>query len=186
MNENEQEVIDSTNDTETTENQEEVVIEETTEETQEQGNETEQTDVADLKKKIATLEAQKEHWRGKAATDKVVKTDSKPAKSELAPSDLIALMSNQVIEAEDINEVIAYANFKKISVADALKSAAVKATLQEKNEYRKVAQATNSGTVRRGTSKVSDETLIEKARKGDLPDSDADIQRLVNARYAKK
>jgi hypothetical protein len=57
--------------------------------------------------------------------------------------------------------------------------------LAQKNEERTVAQATNTGAARRGSSKVSDEKLLELASKGQLPDSDEEIARLYKLRRKK-
>ncbi len=86
------------------------------------------------------------------------------------------------VPEDDITDVVEYAQFRKISIAEALKSSTVKNILAEKEEQRTVAQATNTGAARRGTSKVSDEALAQKAYKGDLPESDEDIRRLYKAR----
>ena len=185
MNQNEQENLNSTNETdttentETTENQEEVVIEETQ-------DETEQVDVEALKKENATLKAQKEHWKAKANNVEVkpqVQAQARPqAKQDISSIDVISLIGAGVTESEDIQEVVDYAKFKKISVAEALKSSVVKTTIAEKKEQRATAQATNTGATRRSSSKVSDDTLVSKAQKGEIPDSDEDLARLIAAR----
>jgi hypothetical protein len=108
------------------------------------------------------------------------------ANPSLSTADIIAL-SKADIEAEDVDEVLEYAKFKRISIAEALKSPVVKATLSEKKEQRNVAIATNTGGAKRSTGRISDETLIANAEKGILPESDADIDRLMKAKmFAKK
>jgi hypothetical protein len=97
----------------------------------------------------------------------------------LSTADIIAL-TRANIEDEDIDEVLDYARYRKISVAEALKSSVVKATLSERAEERKSAQAvyTGGGTRRAGGS-VSDERLMADASKGNLPESEADLARLT-------
>jgi hypothetical protein len=187
MNPNDTENINSQNDTETTDNQGEVVIEETVEETPvEESESVEDTDA--LKKQIETLKAQKEHWKAKAnkPAETVQQSVNKVAKDNISSVDLIALIKNNITEAEDINEVVEWAKFKKISVSEALKNPNVKASLNEKEEQRKTAQATSTGAVRRGTSKVSDDSLLAKARSGSIPETDEDMIRLVRARKGLK
>lgn len=108
-----------------------------------------------------------------------------PAKTaeskELSTTDLYALMAEKVPQ-EDISEVVEYATLKKISVADALKSTVVKAILSENAEKRTVAEATNVSTTKRGSGKISDETLLANASKGNLPDNDDDLRRLIRLR----
>lgn len=104
---------------------------------------------------------------------------------EMSTKDLFYLVKNNVHE-DDIDEVLEYAKFKKISVSEALSSPVIKNTLETKSEQRRVAEATHTGTSTRGTAKISDETIIEKANKGELPESESDMIRLVKARKGLK
>lgn len=174
MTENDNEIINSTNDTEETVDDEQIEVELDENESVD--------DVETLKKKVATLEAQKEHWRNKA---KKVNTETPVEKKDtatpnLSVKDQLALLKANV-EPEDIDEVIEYANYKKISIADALKSSVVKNIISEKEEYRKSAKAAGTNT-KRPSAKATDEALIQNASKGTLPESDDDIQRLWLAR----
>ena len=151
------------------------VVEETEETTEEET--TEEVD----------WEHEAKKWKGIAQrnltkTEKAVeaKTDT-PA---LSAKDILAV-SKAGIEPEDLDEVIEYASFKKIPLHEALKSTVIKATLAEKNEQRKSADATNTGSARRGSSVITDEQLLADAKKGNLPDSDADLARLVKLRRGK-
>ena len=90
------------------------------------------------------------------------------------------------VPEEDISEVEDYAKYKGISIAEALKTQAVRSILNEKSEMRNVASATNTGGSKRVGGRVSDETLLANASKGNFPDSDADIDRLVKLQFAKK
>lgn len=104
-----------------------------------------------------------------------------PSSTEkLTSTDAIAIMRNNVPE-EDVESVVEYAQFKKISVAEALKTGFVKAMLAESAEMRKTADASATGDNRRG-GRVSDETILANAKKGILPESDADMDRLVALR----
>jgi hypothetical protein len=100
----------------------------------------------------------------------------------LSYKDILALTNAKVAE-DDFEEVMDYAKFKGISIADALKTDTIKATLTTKSEMRKTANATATGSARRSSGKVSDESLIESAEKGNLPTSDEGIEALVNARH---
>lgn len=102
-------------------------------------------------------------------------------KNELSQMDMLAIIRSNVPD-EDIAEVTDYAKLKGMSVAEALKTPTVKAILSERAEVRQSASAASTGPTRRGTSKVSDETLIRNAEKGVMPESDADIERLIEAR----
>lgn len=102
-------------------------------------------------------------------------------KKDLSTEDLYALIDNKVPQ-EDITDVKEYAQFKGISVAEALKSSVVKSVLSEKAEARKVAQGTNTGTSKRGVSKTPSSTLLEKFKKGEIPESEEDMRRIAEAR----
>jgi hypothetical protein len=148
--ENEEEII--VDDTEQTDNQEETL------------NDTEQDlEKEELKKKLATIEAQKDHWRKKAQEKKEDKHES-----SINPKDLYALMQSSVHE-DDIDDVAEYAKFKKISIAEALKTDVVKTILSNKAEFRETAQKANTGAARRGATKLSDDVLLANAAKGDIP-----------------
>jgi len=82
--------------------------------------------------------------------------------------------------------VLDYAAYKKLPIHEVLKSSVLKATLTEKAELRKSAQAVNTGSTRRAGNAVSDERIIADARKGIMPESDEDIARLTRLRLQKK
>lgn len=127
------------------------------------------------------IRAEKAERKGKEPEQKqVIRKEN-----DLSTMDIIAL-SKANLEQEDVAEVLEYAKFKGISVQEALKSSVVKATIQEKNEMRNTALATNTGGSRRSTGKVSDETLLSNAKKGIMPESDEDMARLIKARRATK
>lgn len=99
----------------------------------------------------------------------------------LSEKDVYALVKADVAE-EDIDEVKAYAGYRKISVADALKDATLKSILSVKAEERRTAAATNTRSAR-GTAKVNGETLIDQARQGKAV-KEEDIDKLVDAETA--
>ena len=105
--------------------------------------------------------------------------------NRLSDEDMYVLLENKVPSA-DFKDVVEYARFKKVSVEEALKSSVVKVMLSEKAETRRTANATQTGSQRRQSGRVSDQSLVENARKGQLPDNDADIERLAKARIASK
>jgi hypothetical protein len=128
------------------------------------------------------IRASKAEAKLKQAEPKAGGEDTPKQSSDLSTEDLYALVEAKVPQ-EDISEVKEYARFKKISIGEALKSSIVRTTLEENAEKRKTAGATNTGTARRGTSKVSGEYLLKRAEeKGELPESDADMDRLIEAR----
>lgn len=176
---NEEEVVVDLN------NEEEVETEETVEETEETTDEVvEEKPRETLEERRARLKRQLEQTEKKLGI-----TVKKPAqvevesKKDLNSKDLIALV-NAKINEEDIDDVVEYATFKKMSIAEALKSPVVKSLISEKEAVRKTANATNTGANKRSsTVKPTGETLLQKARAGEFPD---DVQALVKARIESK
>lgn len=113
--------------------------------------------------------------------------DTAKNETELSSKDTLVFINAKVTDPEDIDEVIEYAQFKKISIADALKSNVIKASLADKAEKRKTAEATSTGTSRRNTAKVSDADIVDKASKGEIPKKgSAEAEQLFWARRTKK
>lgn len=179
--------MDTNNDEEVILNtQEETVELETTESTEEVAEQIDWKAEALKMKEIADnqrIRAEKAERKSKEE----VKSESKTSQfnPNLSTVEIVALTKAN-IEPEDIDEVLEYAKFKGISVQDALKSTVVKATLAERAEQRNVALATNTGGAKRGTGRISDETLMANANKGNLPENDADIDRLIKAKMGLK
>jgi len=149
-----------------------------------------ETEVASLKEKadkVAKLEeiGQNQKIRAEKAEQELKKVkpvgEGTPKTSELSSKDLLALMKAEVNE-EDVDEVIDYAKYKGISVAEALKTGVIKTSLAEKVEQRKVADATNTGVSKRSSAKLADDVLLSNASKGIMPDNDEDLSRLLDLR----
>lgn len=103
----------------------------------------------------------------------------------LTSKDTIAIIKADIPE-EDIDEVLDYAKYKGISVSEALRTDAMRATLGIKAEQRSMANAANTGGGRRGTAKISEAVLLHQASQGFVPDNDEDIARLIRAKSLKR
>jgi len=182
--------LDSTNET-----TEEV---EKTEEVEETVADTETEDIEAIKEKNVRLferakkaEAEAKLLRAerlKSEEQAKVKTDSKPvAPTEkqvgLTAMDTIALIGAKITEKDDVDFVADYAQFKKISVGEALKSGVVKSELAQRLEQRATAEATNTGPARRGSVKLSNEQILNDVYKGKYPE---DPEVLAEARMNAK
>ena len=131
-----------------------------------------------------------EEARRKKAEETIEKAKNRAKKPEatvtgLSATDIIALTKAN-IEAEDIEDVLDYAKYKNVSVVEALKSSVVKATLTEKAELRKSVEAISTGSGRRAGTRITDEQLLADARRGVMPTSDSDLDRLVELRLRRK
>jgi 3-oxoacyl-(acyl-carrier-protein) synthase len=163
-------------------------IEETVEEEQTlDAPEEEETETVDWEAEAKKAKELADNYKVRAEKAEKKAKDAPKAQpdSNLSTADILALSKAQ-IEAEDLEDVLEWATFKKITVQEALQSSTLKATLAEKAELRKSALAVNTGTGRRATTNLSDERLLADAQKGNLPDSDADIARLAKLRFSKK
>lgn len=165
--------------------QEEEVLK--TSENDESSEEDESESIDELKARLAKAEelANNQKIRAEKA-EKLAKANKEQPKAEtkIYEGDLTAKDTIAIIEAkipsEDIDDVVEYAKFRKISIPEAIKSSVVKTMLAEKQEMRTTAAAANVGGSKRTAGKISDEALLEKASKGELPTNDADLQRLIN------
>lgn len=128
--------------------------------------------------KIRAEKAEKASKKGNSEGEKTPKNERN---EEMSSRDIIALTKANIAD-EDIDVVLDYAKFKKISVAEALKSSVVKATLAENEEHRKTAAATNTGTGRRGVQQKSEDVLLSEFKSGKVPETDDEMERLALAR----
>lgn len=160
--------------------QEEEVLETSNEETyEESSNESEEDLQAELEKAKELANNYKVRAEKAERLAKQKPSESPKLTGDLSTKDLYALMDAKVPE-EDVEVVQKYAKLENISIGDALKSNIVKSILGDKAEQRKVASASNIGTTRR-SSKLSDDALLDSARKGKLGNlSDDDILRLAS------
>lgn len=137
-----------------------------------------------LKKKLEEIEK-----KNKQLYERLKKAEQVPSKventDELSSKDLLAIMNASVSE-DDLDEVIEFAKYKKISVAEALKNSTLKSILSDKASERKTAAATQTRSAR-GTSKVSGSDILAKAeRTGEVPDDEEGLNALFQARLARK
>lgn len=130
------------------------------------------------------IRAEKAERKAKETVKETPRQEAKPV-GDLSTKDIYALMEAKVPE-EDIEVVQKFAKLEGISLSEALKSSIVKGILNEKVEQRNVAAAANVGSSKRGSGKVSDDVLLAKAKKGELPTSDEDLDRLIISRKGYK
>jgi len=135
-----------------------------------------------LTKENKTLKIQKAKKAEKA--QKVEK--EAPVQGDMSATDMLALINAKVTDSDSISQVTEYAKFKNIDVSEALNSPVVQTILENKRNEVKVAKATNTGSARRGNSEVSEDVLLANASKGKMPESDADLDRFIEARMNRR
>jgi hypothetical protein len=110
-----------------------------------------------------------------------------PAPSEkqdgLTPLDTLSLFNAKVTVREDIETTQKWAKLNNQTIDEALADETLKAVLKARAETRATAEATNTGTARRGSQKPSDEQLLASARTGKAVD---DIDALADAHFKSK
>lgn len=156
--------------------------------TEQSQDDTQEETVEELKARLQKIE--EDYHNQKIRAEKAegkLKSGNSTGKGEtskqdsLSPFDLIAVTKANLNE-EQLKEAMDYAKYKKISIAEALKTPQVKATIALIEENNKVAQAAATGNGRRGSAQISDDLLLANASKGIMPDSDADLARLIRLR----
>ena len=122
----------------------------------------------------------------KIRAEKAEKGEKKEEKDGyvMSEKDIFAL-SKANIEEEDLDEIKDYAQFKKLTVADALKDKTLQGILSDNAEKRQSARAVDIGKGGRSTT-ITGETLLTRAEQGQVPEDDEGIDKLVNARMAQK
>ena len=143
--------------------------------------------VEEIKARLAKAEELATNYKTRAEKAEAKAKENKPQtaqprkEAELSQTDLIAILRADIPD-DSIEDAKMIASLKGISIPEALKTTAFKAILAEKAEQKATAEATSVGTARRTSGKVSPDVVLDKARKGELPDSDAGFEALFRAR----
>jgi hypothetical protein len=168
------------------ENEETVVVPETTEEvTPEVTTEETQEEEVDWKSEAEKAKELANNYKVRAEKAEKKAKEVPEAKNTEGYSlkDTIALSK---VNVDDIDDIVEAAKVLKIPLHQAVNNKVVKALLADKEEVRTSANVANTGTVRRGSVKPSDESLLANANSGKLPESDEEITRLFQARAKQK
>lgn len=145
--------------------------------------------IEDLKARLAKAEeiARNQKMRAEKA-ERLAKQKQESPKQNVTPElDNATIARIYGIHEDDIEEVLDMAKFKKLSIAETLKLGATKAIIAEKEEFRKTAEASNTGNARRNNIKVSDDVLLSNLSKGEVPsEGSAEAEQLFWARRGGK
>lgn len=134
-------------------------------------------EVEDLKKKNSQLYA-----RVKKEETREVKA---PLQTDGLSSKDVLFLAKVDVHADDIDDVLDWAKFKKVSVTEAYKQ--LKGVLDVKAEERKTAAVTQTKGSPRGTTKITSEDLLQKAElSGEVPDTAEGLRQLAQARLARR
>lgn len=136
--------------------------------------ETEEEPEVDIEQIKADAEKAKElaenyKKRAEKAEKKAKEVKPEAQKVELSQLDILAIAKSDVHE-EDLERVTKFAQMEGITVKDALGNEDLRAMLERRNEARKVAKASNTDKSTANSGAPSAETMLAKAKKGDMPD----------------
>lgn len=106
-----------------------------------------------------------------------------PKNDGMSLKDIRAL---QDVADEDVDEVLDFAKYKGISVAEAKASPVVQTLLKTRTEERATANASSTGNSKKGSKRNSGTELLKNFKQGKAPESDADIAKLVEAEFRAK
>lgn len=125
--------------------------------------------------KVRAEKAEKQLKIAPKKEDKTSKNDNYSLQDIKALSD---------VHDDDVSEIVEYAKFKGISIADAKKSNVIIVSLKEKQEIRQSAIASATGKASRGGNTNSGEALLTHLESTkELPESKEDMDRLAQARF---
>ncbi len=111
------------------------------------------------------------------------KDDPSGEQPKVSPTDAARLQEAK-IPVDDWNIVTEYAEFKGLTIAEAMKNTVVKASLAEKAEERKSAAATDTGRGKRKAQQKDGKALLNKFKEtGEVPESDEDMDAMLEERY---
>ena len=150
-------------------------------------------DAADVSEEVTKLQEQNKKLYERAkkaeAEAKALKKTSEPKPDvtvqpqvQLTALDAVLLSKSDISEKEDIETLVEYANFKHISVAEAMKTPVMKAELAQRAQERKSAQATHTGGGKRSSATLTSDQILANAEKGIMPKSDDDWDKIAEAR----
>lgn len=132
-------------------------------------------------KKAEGFELKDGKW-SKATKPVETKPEVKELSQELSNRDTL-LLAKADVDLDDVDEVVDFAKYRKITIAEALKNSTLKAILADKKEERTTAKATQM-TSSRKSSQPSADALLERAQKGEAKEED--IDKIVQARMDAK
>ncbi len=149
-----------------------------------------QEQITDLKKKADASSqnferAKKAEAELKEAREKLKETVPSKAVDGLSTPDILALSKANLAD-EDVEEVLDFAKYKGISPKEALQNSTLKNILATKDQERKNAAASNTGSSQRGSTKVSEQDYLDKANRGETVDSAEGMAGIFKARMAQK
>jgi hypothetical protein len=148
-------------------------------------------EIADLKHKADVSSQNFERAKKAEAEKKALETELAKHKSQsqgsgLTAEDVLAFNGEGISHREDVELAQKFAKNNGVNVRDILDDEDFKTVLSLKREQRETANATQTKGGAKGVGKVTGEELLRKAAKGEFPESDEDINKMLNAKFEAK
>lgn len=134
-----------------------------------------------LKEKADQTDDYKGKFEDQQKRAKKAEEIAKEKEGGLSPKDVLVLSQAQ-IHADDIDEVLEFAKFKKLPVGEALKNPTLMTILAESKSQRETALATTTKGKPSSGEKGGD-AILNDAGQGNLPADDEGIDALAAARH---
>lgn len=127
-----------------------------------------------LKKAKGFVRDENGNWVKKETTKAAPKPSPKQADSaEITALDAVALAKADVHE-DDLEDILEVAKLRKVSVREALKLGLTQAIIAKNQEFRKSAQAANTGPAKQSSKKKTQGAILNDLREGKVPDKGSD------------
>jgi hypothetical protein len=128
--------------------------------------------------------------RAERAEKKLKETSksSMEVKSEvnLSGYSLQDLRALQGVHDDDVEKIVKWAKNEGITIAEAKKDPIMKTYLKEREEERATSEATSVKNKQRGVHKTSGDEILHRVEKGEILESDEEIELLARARFEAK
>lgn len=104
----------------------------------------------------------------------------------ITSKDVLFLTNEGITNEEDVEFAEKWAKFNDKPVREAIKDPTFKAILATKQEERKTSQAMQSKGGAKGSGKVSGADLLDKAKRGQYPQTEEEMERMIAAKFDAK
>jgi hypothetical protein len=114
------------------------------------------------------------------------RTSGDQKSNDLSTRDLFELTKAGINDLDDVDFLQRAAAISGKSLGDTVRDKSIMAILNSQREERITAEATSTGSNRKITPRATDEQLVQRASKGEIPESEEEITRLIRAKFGIK
>jgi len=135
-----------------------------------------------------TYNEDKKEWikKEKKEPEKKPEVKQEAKQTEALNYSLADIRALNKVHDDDVERVEKFAKSEGVTISEAMKNDDLRAILNDREEKRKTAAVAHTGGGRRGTSSTSSSKLLEEAQKGNYPEDEAGINKLLDAEFELK